>query len=226
MSGSILIIEDQKELSNLIKHKLEEREHSDQQAFNGEEGLTLALSHNFSLIILDIILPRKSGIEILETVRRSRVLTPILILSTRNSVENIVEGLSRGADDYLPKPFKMQELLERVVSILRRTEGCFSNKVIFKDLTIDLSNKLIKRGDSNILLSATCFKIFTYLLQNINDIVPRNKIVQSVWLGKCPPSNGAIDVHINTIRKRLSPEDRERYIRTVHGIGFIVEDPV
>lgn len=223
MGKQILIIEDQKELADLISSSLLKIGLTSKKIGEGLKGEKEALTGQYLLIILDIILPGKSGIEILKQLRTSNVLTPVIVLTTRTTAQSVVEGFHLGADDYVPKPFRMQELIARVEAMLRRTKGNYSNKIMYRDLVVDLETKHVKKDGKEIKLSNTMYKILALILRNKGKIVKREEIITQVWDGKESPTPGTVDVHINSIRNLLDGDEREKYLKTIHGVGYIAE---
>ncbi|MEW6060963.1 MAG: response regulator transcription factor [Bacteroidota bacterium] len=222
----VLIIEDEKKVAKALKEGLEHENIDTQTAFNGEEGFFQLNSQKFDLVILDLNLPGRDGIEILKTIRQKGVTTSVLILTARDSVESKVEGLETGADDYLVKPFAFPELLARIRVLLRRGKPEQETHLILNDLEMDLlSHKVIRNGQT-IPLTVREFELLKYFLKNKNKIVSREMLGKEVWkeIARATPLDNVIDVHIAHLRKKIDDPFTVKLLHTIRGVGFILSE--
>jgi len=219
----ILLVEDDKKISKLIKRGLED-EYEIEEAYDGEKGLELALERSFGLIILDVMLTKKDGITLLQELREMKNFTPVLILSCKTSVEDIVAGLDAGADDYVTKPFDFSELTARIKALQRRTERERGAKIYFADLCLDPVAHKVWQKEMELNLSQKEYDLLEYLLRHPNQIITRDMIVDAVWAGAVSKFTNIIDVYINCLRKKLDTGTGRKLIHTVRGAGFIVKE--
>ncbi|MBS6115170.1 MAG: response regulator transcription factor [[Clostridium] spiroforme] len=212
----ILIIEDEKNISNLLKLELTHANYECDQAFDGESGLNKALNQDYELILLDLMLPRINGIEVCRQLRLKKQ-TPIIMLTARDEVMDKVNGLQVGADDYLAKPFAMEELLARINALLRRVSN--QNKSLkyrYGDIEIDVINHHVKFKDETITLTTTEFDLLSLLVQNGGNIVTKNDILDKVWGYEKNVSTNVVEVYIRYLRNKLVGIN----IETIRGIGY------
>ncbi|MHC1698833.1 MAG: response regulator transcription factor [Geobacteraceae bacterium] len=219
----ILLVEDDKKISKLIQRGLE-TEYDIEVAYDGEKGLELALERSFGLIILDVMLTKKDGLTLVRDLREKKFFTPVLILSGKSSVEDIVAGLDAGADDYMTKPFDFSELTARIKALQRRSEQQRGAKIHFADLTLDPISRKVWQNDKELELSRREHELLEYLLRHPNQIITRNMIADAVWAGAVDKFTSIIDVYINYVRKKLERGTGRKFIHTVRGVGFIVKD--
>lgn len=220
----VLVVEDDSKLLNLISKKLKEEGFEVDKAKDAEEGLNYILYQNYDVIILDVMLPKMSGFQIIETVRRKGIKTPILILSAKESVEDKVKGLSIGADDYLTKPFSFPELIARINALIRRTKNIEEfTKIKYADLTIDLVKKEVFRNNKKIDLTAKEFELLEYLAKNAEKIVTRNMILQNVFDINFDINSNIVDVHIFRLREKIDKGFDKKLIHTVRGFGYVLK---
>ncbi|MEJ5172268.1 MAG: response regulator transcription factor [Hydrogenothermaceae bacterium] len=219
-----LLIEDDKILSNQIKRRLEDMEFDVYQAFDGEEAVNYLDYDTYDIIILDLMLPKLHGYQILERIKAENIQTPVLILSAKSDVEDKVKGLSIGADDYLTKPFSFPELIARINALLRRSKKLEDvTKLKYEDLTIDLVKKEVKRGDKKIDLTAKEFDILKYLVENAEKIVTRNMILENVFDINFDIESNIVDVHIHRLREKVDKKFDRKLIHTVRGFGYVLK---
>ena len=221
----ILLVEDDMGASRFIRKGLQEKGYTIDVAFDGEEGLHLATSQTYDLIILDIMLPEMSGFEVLKGIRKKGIFTPIIFLTARDEKEDVIHGLELGADDYLIKPFSFAELLARITAVLRRGQKDLElSKLTADDLTLNLMNRIARRGDKNIELSAKEFMLLEYLMSNAGQILTRTMILEHVWGYDFDTSTNIIDVHINRLRAKIDKDFPRKLIHTIKGVGYVLTD--
>jgi len=213
----ILIAEDQKKLSDSIKKILEDERYEVEQAFDGEEALNRLYEQHFDLLLLDIMMPKKDGIELIKELRLEGNIIATLMLTARDHVEDRVGGLDAGADDYLSKPFSNLELLARVRSLLRRHTPVTNSIIKFKDLSFDASSRKVIRNKEEIKLTAKEFMILELFLHNSNITLTRLQLSEHIWGETCMErSTNAVDAHLKNLRKKVG----DGIIETIHSIGF------
>lgn len=222
----ILIIEDEKKVAKALKEGLERENFETKTAYNGEEGFFLINSERFDLIILDLNLPGRDGIEVLKTMRQSGKITPVLILTARDSVDSKVTGFETGADDYLVKPFAFPELVARIRALARRGNADQEMFLTLGDLEVDLITRKVVRNKRTIQLTAKEFELLDYFLRNKNKIVSREMLGKEVWndIGRATPLDNVIDVHITHLRKKLDDPFPKKILHTLRGVGFMLSE--
>jgi DNA-binding response OmpR family regulator len=220
----ILIVEDEPKLAAAVKQGLEAEQHTVNIAPTGEEGFFLAQTQSFDLLIFDIMLPGRNGIEIVGNLRRLGHRTPILLLTSKDAVEDRVQGLDAGADDYLGKPFAFSELQARVRALGRRSvpESAASLKV--NNLELDRVRHIATRGNRVLELTVREFELLEYLLQHVNQVVSREMLAREVWKesARHTPIDNLIDVHIARLRRKLDDPWPKKLVQTVRGVGFVL----
>jgi len=220
----ILLVEDDKGVSRFIKKGLKENGYVVDQVFDGEQGLSLALSQSYDLIILDILLPEMNGYEVLRSIREKGVMTSVICLTAKDEKEDIIHGLELGADDYLVKPFSFAELLARINAVLRRGQKERElSQLTVDNLTLDLINRTVRRDGKNIELSAKEFLLLEYLMRNTGQILTRTMILESVWGYNFDTSSNIIDVHINHLRMKIDKDFHTKLIHTIKGVGYVLK---
>lgn len=222
----ILVVEDEEALALRIKSILESEKYHVEVAFDGDSGAELALTEEYDLLILDILLPGLSGIQILKEVRREGLLTPVLLLTSKNRVEDKVAGLDAGADDYLTKPFALPELLARVRSLLRRTSEVKSAVLSVGDLEVNTGSHAVTRAGRPVDLTAKEYAILEFLLYNKNRVLSRLSIAEHIWGDNFDlfTMTNFVDVHIKNLRKKLDDDREKKLIQTVRGVGYIIKE--
>jgi heavy metal response regulator len=221
----ILLVEDDKTVAHFIEKGLKETNYVVDVAFDGEEGLNLALSQVYEIIILDIMLPKIDGWKILKSIRGGQVKTPVIFLTAKDTKEDIVKGLELGADDYLVKPFSFVELLARIRAILRRDRKDIElSQLTVGNLTLDLIARTAQRDDKNIELSSKEFLLLEYLMRNAGQILTRTMILESVWGYNYDTESNIIDVHVNHLRKKIDKDFPSKLIHTIKGVGYVIRD--
>ena len=220
----VLLVEDDRGVSRFIKKGLKEEGYVVDAAFDGEEGLHLALSQTYDLIILDILLPEMNGYEVLRKIREKGVVIPVICLTAKDEKEDIIKGLELGADDYLVKPFSFSELLARIKAVLRRgIKDVELSKLAAFDLSLDLINRKACRNGKDIELSGKQFLLLEYLMRNAEQILTRTMILENVWGYNFDTSSNIIDVHINHLRKKVDKDFPQKLIHTIKGAGYVLK---
>jgi DNA-binding response OmpR family regulator len=222
--SAILLVEDEDKLARVLAEGLRAEGYSVQVARTGEEGYFVATEGAPELIVLDVMLPGRSGFEILDALRRRGIRTPVLVLTAKDAIEDRVHGLDLGADDYLVKPFAFSELLARIRALLRRGHPEAIAPLQAGDLTLDPRSRKVERGGDSVDLTGREFDLLHYLMARAGEVVSRGMIARDVW--KVPPRltgiENVIDVHIARLRRKMESGGRPRLIETVRGVGFIV----
>ncbi len=220
----VLLIEDEAGLILTLTDRLEAEGFAVKSAADGESGLHIALSENFDLIILDVMLPKKNGYDVCRDLRQKSVNTPILMLTAKGETIDKVLGLKLGADDYLTKPFEVIELLARIEALLRRSPKTLPNSTdafSFGDVAIDFKRAEVTKNAQTVELSAMEFKLLHYLIENRGAVHTRNQLLDEVWGYDAMPSTRTVDVHIAWLRQKLEDNPKyPQYIQTVHGFGY------
>jgi two-component system, OmpR family, copper resistance phosphate regulon response regulator CusR len=223
----ILIAEDERKLAEALQKGLEAERHSVRIANTGEEAFFLISTEHFDLLLLDIMLPGRDGIEILTALRQKNRTVPVLILTSRDAIEDRVQGLDAGADDYLVKPIAFPELLARVRAIARRTNFVEAEAILrLAGLEIDLLRHAVSREGRELTLTSREFELLQYLLHHQGHIVSREMIARDVWKegGRYTPLDNVIDVHIAHLRQKLDEPFGKRLLHTVRGVGFVLRE--
>lgn len=222
----ILIVEDEAKVARALKEGLERERYEAMLARTGEEGFYLANAESFDLVILDLMLPGRDGLEILKTLRKRSVQTPVLILTARDALSDRVEGLDSGADDYLVKPFAFPELLARLRALLRRGRGEQILRFKVADLELDLATRKVARGGQALDLTAREFELLEYLLRHQGQVVSREMLARDVWkeTARATPLDNVIDVHIARLRRKVDDLFPSKLIHTVRGVGFVLRE--
>jgi DNA-binding response OmpR family regulator len=221
----ILVVEDERKLAGFIKRALQEDAHAVDVSHDGEEGSYLAGKENYDLIILDILLPKKDGLTILRELRDRKCTTPVLILSARGEVKDRVKGLDLGADDYLAKPFALDELRARVRAMLRRGSEGGATVLKLADVVMDLASREVRRGKDDVRLTPREFALLEYMMRNPNKVLTRTAIAEHVWDYNFDWQSNVVDVFVNYLRKKLEGDGKPRLIHTVRGVGYVLKEP-
>ncbi len=217
----VLVVEDEVKVARFLRQALEEEGHAVDLALDGEEASTLAHVNPYDLILLDIQLPKRSGLELAAELRRAGAQTPILMLTSRDTTQDIVRGLNAGADDYLTKPFELEELLARVNALTRRQLGPMTGILRFEDLEMDRLRRVVKRGGKRLDLSPREFRLLEFFLLNPDRVLSRTLLLEKVWDMSFDPETNVVDAHISNLRRKLE-EHGPRLIQTVRGAGYVL----
>jgi two-component system copper resistance phosphate regulon response regulator CusR len=222
----ILVVEDEQKLATALQQGLEADQYSVSVAQTGEEGFYRAHAEPFDLIILDVMLPGRDGVEILGTLRRRGFTTPVLLLTARDGVEDRVRGLDAGADDYLVKPFAFSELLARIRALLRRGKPEAPALLRIADLELDPVRRTVVRGGKTLDLTAREFDLLEYFAKSPGRVVSREMLCRDIWKesSRYTPLDNVIDVHIARLRRKVDDPFERKLIHTVRGVGFILRD--
>jgi two-component system copper resistance phosphate regulon response regulator CusR len=222
----VLIVEDERKLAQVLSSALQAEHYDVVVAATGEDGFYRANAELFDLVVLDLMLPGRNGLEILQTLRQRHIDTPVLILTARDGVDDRVLGLDLGADDYLVKPFALPELLARIRALLRRGRPADVLRLKIADLELDLVSRRVARGERLIDLTGREFELLEYLLRHQGHLVSREMLARDVWKEprRATPLDNVIDVQMARLRRKVDSEGTLRLIHTVRGVGFVVRE--
>jgi DNA-binding response OmpR family regulator len=222
----VLVVEDERKLAQVLSSALEAEHYQVVVAATGEDGFFRANAEAFDVVILDLMLPGRSGLEILQTLRQRRIETPVLILTARDGIDDRVLGLDLGADDYLVKPFALPELLARIRALLRRGRPSEVLRLKAADLEVDLVARRVIRGERLLELTAREFDLLEYLLRHQGHLVSREMLARDVWKEprRATPIDNVIDVQMTRLRKKVDGDGSVRLIHTVRGVGFVLQE--
>ncbi len=217
---NLLVVEDDPAIGRSLQKGFTEAGHDCTWVKNGRQGLEHALSQRFDALVLDLLLPELPGLDVLRRLRAAGVRTPVLLLTALGSVEERVEGLDAGADDYLVKPFAFAELTARLGAVCRRTSDRPPPVRTAGDLTLDLTNRRVQRGDREIVLTPTEFSLVEMLLRHAGQVVTRRMLCEHIWEADWEGTTNLIEVHVTRLRKKIDREGEESLIQTVRGRGY------
>jgi two-component system copper resistance phosphate regulon response regulator CusR len=218
----VLVVEDDQRVARLVERSLTEDGHAVMVAHDGVEGLDLARGDNFDALVLDVMLPRMDGFAILKTLRNERRATPVLMLTARDTMQDTVNGLNLGADDYLTKPFHIDVLLARVRAVSRRGAVPQFTDLKVGDLTLNRATHEVRCGGHALLLTHKEYILLELLMRRAGQVVPRTKLIEAAWGFDPDISDNSLDVCVSSLRSKLSSEDNARYIRTIRGRGYMM----
>ena len=218
---SILIVEDEPNISDFVKGELEYEGYDVCIKEDGREGLEEALRNEYDLIILDVMLPSMNGFEICRRLKREKQ-SPVIMLSAKDSVMDKVNGLQIGADDYIAKPFAIEELLARIEVVFRRQDSLNNSIVKFKDIVINKSSRSVKRNGNEISLTNKEYELLVILVDNKDKVVTREELLEKIWGYGYEPETNVTDVYVRYLRTKLNNENKEEYIQTVRSVGYIM----
>ncbi len=219
----ILVVEDETKVASFIRRALEEESYAVDVCDDGAKGLDLARAGCYDLIVLDLMLPGMPGLEVLKALRKEQVAAPVLILTARSEVDQKVKGLDAGADDYLTKPFAIEELVARVRALLRRGSGETGGVLQVEDLVLNPATREVARGGKRIELTAKEYALLEYLMRNAGRVLTRPMIAEHVWNQDFDTFTNVIDVYVNYLRNKIDRDRERKLIRTVRGSGYTLK---
>ena len=220
----LLIVEDEPRMADLLRKGLTEEGHTATCASDGADGLALAKSYEFDVIILDVMLPRLSGYELAKRLRAEKIRTPILMLTARDSVPDIVRGLDLGADDYMTKPFAFDELVARLRAVKRRALASEETSLRVGDLVLDPASREVLRGEARISLTRTEYNLLEKLIYRAGKVVSRRSLIEAVWGFDRDIEENTLDAFMHLLRGKVDPPGRPKLIHTVRGVGYMIRD--
>jgi DNA-binding response OmpR family regulator len=218
----LLIVEDEKRMADLLHKGLTEEGHTALCAYDGAEGLELAKAYEFDVIILDIMMPKLSGYEMAKRLRSEKISTPVLMLTAKDSVPDIVRGLDLGADDYMTKPFSFEELVARLRAVKRRTLTAQEVNLRVGDLVLDPSSREVSRGGVRVSLTRTEYNLLERLVYRAGRVVSRRSLIESVWGYDHDIEENTLDAFMHLLRNKVDPAGRTKLIHTVRGVGYMI----
>lgn len=218
----ILVVEDEHKIASALKKGLEQENYAVDLAFDGEEGYDLASTEDYGVIILDLMLPKLDGITLCKKLREEEIHTPIIMLTAKGEIDDKVNGLNSGADDYLPKPFAFAELLARIKALTRRPQKTVNNKLRVLDLELDINSYEVRRNGKNIALSKKEFVLLEYLMRNENKILSKDQIIRSIWDYDADVLPNTVEVYIGYLRNKIDRAfpNLPNLIHTIRGFGY------
>ena len=218
----ILVVEDEKKLNELISSKLKLEHYSVDSCYDGTDALDYLRGAEYDAVVLDIMLPGMSGLDVLRHIRRKDDRTPVLLLTAKDSIEDRVKGLDTGADDYLVKPFAFDELMARIRVMIRRGSQSVSNVFTLADLAVDCDARTVTRGGIPITLSSKEFSVLEYMIRNAGTVLSRDKISRHIWNYDYEGGSNVVDVYIRYLRKKLDEGHTPKLIHTIRGAGYVL----
>ena len=221
----VLVVEDEKKTASFIRQALQAEGFAVDVCGNGDEALAAALITPFDALVLDIMLPGRDGLSVLKQLRLRNNPTPVLLLSARGEVNERIEGLNAGADDYLPKPFVIAELVARIRALSRRSGESKSTELHVADLTLDTVTRRAQRGGKTFELTAREFRLLEFLMRSAGDICGRMSIIEKVWDYDFDPGTNLVDVYIKRLREKIDDGFEPKLLHTVRGIGYVLKEP-
>jgi DNA-binding response OmpR family regulator len=219
----VLVIEDEKKIASFVRKGLEAQGDIVEVCHRGDEGYALATSHPYDALVLDIMLPGRDGLSILRNLRERKLALPVILLTARSELNERLEGLNLGADDYLTKPFYIEELIARLHAVTRRVSGAARSILAAADLTLNLLTREVKRGERRIELTAREFGLLEHLMRSPGRVLTRIQICEQVWSYDFDPGTNLVDVYIQRLRKKVDADSSVKLIETVRGVGYRVK---
>jgi DNA-binding response OmpR family regulator len=221
---TILVVEDEVKLADLLKKALSGQRYTVDVARDGEEGFNKALKNNYGLIVLDLMLPKKDGMDVCKELRERHIHTPIIMLTARGVLEDRVQGLDVGADDYLMKPFEMEELFARIRAVLRRRKTTESLVLKVGDLVMDTKSHEVTRAGKKISLTPKEYRILDALLRQVGEALSREQLIKEAWGPDYKEDNHELNVHMRYLRSKIDEGFEKPLIQTVRGVGYIIKE--
>lgn len=222
---NVLLVEDEAKIADFVRAGLKEQGFTVDHRDNGEDGYLLALDNEYDAIVLDIMLPGRDGLSILKQLRRRGKNTPVILLTARNELDDRLEGLNLGADDYIAKPFFVEELIARIYAVIRRTVGERQNFILVGDLKLDRITREVTCDSRAIELTSREFNLLEYLMRSPGRVFTRTQILEHIWGYDFNPSTNVVDVCIQRIRKKIDPLDHLSWIESIRGVGYRFRQP-
>ena len=216
----VLVVEDEKKIGSFVKKGLTEAGFTVDSARDGEEGFRLATTQRYDVVVLDIMLPGRDGLSILRSLREKKNAVPVILLTARSELRERLEGLNLGADDYITKPFFMEELIARLQAVARRATGEGLTLIQVGDLVINLVTREVLRGETSIALTAREFSLLEFLVRSPGRVLTRTQILEHVWGYDFDPQTNLVDVYIQRVRKKIAPNGEADLIETLRGVGY------
>lgn len=220
----ILIVEDDKKVAGFLKKGLKEEQYAVDVCYDGEEALFQSQVNQYDLIILDVMLPKKNGFAVCKQIREEGILTPILMLTARDQLEDKIKGLQEGADDYLTKPFAFEELLARIKALLRRTQDYKTKTLNVGDLELDPVSRKVTRQGKQLSLTGKEYALLEYLLRNKGRTITQSMIIDHVWDMNFDGLSNVVNVYINHLREKIDKGFPQKYIHTIRGVGYQIDE--
>jgi len=220
----LLIAEDEKSLNQTLSERLTKAGYSVDSCFDGEDALYYIESAQYDGIILDVMMPKINGFEVLRTIRNKKILTPVLMLTAKDSDEDIIKGLDSGANDYLTKPFSFAVLSARIRAMLRVKENITASVMEIADLSVDTTTRQVKRGDTIVELSSKEYAILEYLMRNRGIIVSKEKIEENIWNYEYEGSSDVVKVYIHHLRKKIDDGFPKKLLHTIKNVGYVIKE--
>jgi DNA-binding response OmpR family regulator len=218
----ILVVEDEKKVARFLEKGLREEGYSVDVALDGDDGLVKALVHEYDLLILDVMMPGRSGLEVVRELRARQRMTPVLMLTARDAEEDVVLGLDAGADDYLTKPFGFDELLARVRALLRRGGAARPDRLIYEDVEVDRVKHVALRAGERLDLTPKEFQLLEFFMLHPERVIRRTELLEKVWDLRFDPMSNVVDVHVGNLRRKLGGSAKDTLLHTVRGVGYIL----
>jgi DNA-binding response OmpR family regulator len=218
----LLVVEDEARMVELLRKGLTEEGHTVVCATDGAEGLDLARNYEFDVIILDVMLPRLSGYDVADQLRRNKVATPVLMLTAKDSIPDLVRGLDAGADDYLTKPFAFEELLARLRAVKRRAPVPQATKLQVGNLVLDPATREVSRAGADIMLTRTEYNLLERLMYRAGKVVSRHSLIEAVWGFDREIEENTLDAFVRLLRTKIDTDDQPKLIHTVRGVGYVI----
>ena len=219
----VLVIEDEKKIAGFVRKGLEAQGFVVEVSLNGDEGYALALSHPYDVLVLDIMLPGRDGLSILRNLRERKMGMPVILLTARSELNERVEGLNLGADDYLTKPFHIEELIARIHAVARRASGASQSILTVSDLTMNLLTREVARAGRSVELTAREFSLLEHLMRSPGRVLTRVEICERVWDYNFDPGTNLVDVYVQRLRKKVDGDSAKKLIETIRGIGYRIK---
>ena len=219
----ILVVEDDVKVASFLEKGLREEGYSVDVAHDGADGLLKAFVYDYDLLLLDVMLPGKSGMEVVRELRAKERAVPVLMLTARDAREDVVMGLDAGADDYLTKPFGFDELLARIRALLRRGGASRPDRLLYDDVELDRVKHVALRGGNRLDLTPKEFQLLEFMMLNVERVVRRTELLEKVWDLQFDPMSNVVDVHMGHLRRKLREAGTEPLVHTVRGVGYVLQ---